>query len=181
MTYAEAFEELVAAIKRFEGCHLRAYPDPASPLYRKLADLGILKAYMAGKVAIPEIYRTLSGKPWTIGYGETLGVREGLVWTQKQADAMLRHRVGQFLLGTLKRCPMLHLEPPERWVACVDLAYNIGLGAFGASSVCRKTNRGEFDAAAQSFLLWNKAGGRVLRGLTLRRQWERATYQRADR
>jgi len=148
MTYVEAFEALVAAIKRFEGCELSAYRCPA----------GI----------------------WTIGYGETLGVKEGDVWTKEQADARLRVRVGQFLLAVLKRCPRLHLEPPERWVACVDLAYNIGVGAFGASSVCRKTNAGEFDAAARAFLLWNKAGGRVLKGLTLRREWDRETYQRVD-
>lgn len=148
MTYAEAFEELVAAIKRFEGCKLAAYRCPA----------GV----------------------WTIGYGETLGVKEGDVWTQEQADARLRVRAGQFLLAVLKRCPRLHLEPPERWVACVDLAYNIGVGAFAASSVSRKTMRGEFDQAAESFLLWNKAGGRVLKGLTIRRKWDRGTYRRTE-
>lgn len=144
MTYAEAFEELINSIKRFEGCRLRAYKCPA----------GV----------------------WTVGYGETLGVKEGDVWTQEQADKRLRQRVGQFLIGTLKRCPRLYLEPPERAVACTDLAYNIGLGAFGASSVCRSTMRGDFGIAARSFMLWNKAGGKVLRGLTLRREWDRGIY-----
>ena len=111
----------------------------------------------------------------TIGWGETLGVKEGDVWTQQQADAVLRQRVGQFMLATLKRCQQLHAAP-ERLTACTSLAYNIGLGAFSASSVCRKTNRREFSAAANSFLLWNKAGGRVIRGLTLRRQAERLMY-----
>ena len=112
----------------------------------------------------------------TIGWGETLGVKEGDVWTQQQADAVLRQRVGQFMLATLKRCPQLHAEPPERLAACTSLAYNIGIGAFAASSVCRKTNRREFPGAAKSFLLWNKAAGRPLRGLTLRRHAERHTY-----
>ena len=113
---------------------------------------------------------------WTIGWGETLGVKEGDVWTQDQADAVLRQRVGQFMLATLKRCPQLHLELPVRLAACTSLAYNIGVGAFGASSVCRKTRRREFSGAADSFLLWNKAAGRILRGLTLRRQAERLMY-----
>lgn len=112
----------------------------------------------------------------TIGWGETLGVKEGDVWTQEQADQVLRRRVGQFMLATLKRCPRLHVEPSERLSACVSLAYNIGVGAFGSSSVCRKTSRREYPSAADSFLLWNKACGRVLRGLTLRRQVERLTY-----
>lgn len=115
---------------------------------------------------------------WTLGWGETLGVREGMVWTQQQADDRLRQRAGQFLLATLKRCPALHLAPPARVAACVSLTYNIGEGAFGASSVSRHTMRQAFADAANAFLLWNKVAGRVLRGLTLRRQIERGEYLR---
>jgi len=120
-------------------------------------------------------YRCPAGV-WTIGWGETRGVKEGDVWTQGQADAVLLRRVGQFMIATLKRCPQLHAEPPERLAASTSLAYNIGVGAFGASSVCRKTKRRDITGAGNSFLLWNKAGGRVLRGLTLRRQSERARF-----
>lgn len=133
---------------------------------------GIIKQFEGCRLAA---YRDIVGI-WTIGYGETLGVREGMVWTQAQANHVLRQRVGQFMLATLKRCPALHLEPAERTVACTSLAYNIGVGAFGASSVSRKTMRQDFAGAANSFLLWNKAGGRVVRGLTIRRTLERAKY-----
>lgn len=112
----------------------------------------------------------------TIGWGETLGVKEGDVWTQERADAVLRQRAGQFLLATLKRCPQLHAEADTRLAACTSLAYNIGVGAFGASSVRRKTARHEYQGAGDAFLLWNKAGGLTLRGLTLRRQMERLRY-----
>ena len=113
---------------------------------------------------------------WTIGWGETRGVKEGDVWTQEQADRILRARVGQFMLATLKRCPQLHREPPGRLIGCTSLSYNIGIGAFAASSVSRKTSRLDYPGAADSFLLWNKSGGRVLRGLTLRREAERLRY-----
>jgi lysozyme len=113
---------------------------------------------------------------WTIGWGETLGVKEGDVWTQEYADVVLRERVGQFMLAVLKRCPQLHVEPANLLSACTSLAYNIGVGAFGACSVSRKTMRRQYASAADAFLLWNKAGGRVLRGLTLRRQYERKVY-----
>lgn len=113
---------------------------------------------------------------WTIGWGETASVREGDVWTQEQADEVLRRRVGQFLLATIKRCPQLLQESAERLAACTSLAYNIGVGAFAASSVARYTTRRNYARAADSFLLWRFAGGRVLRGLTLRRQAERAVY-----
>lgn len=120
-------------------------------------------------------YRCPAGV-WTIGWGETLGVKEGDVWTQEQADEELRRRVAQFLFATLKRCPQLLTEADERLAACTSLAYNIGVGAFGASSVRRKTARYDYQGGADAFLLWNKAAGRVLRGLTLRRQAERLRY-----
>lgn len=143
----DELERICQLVMRFEGCSLKAYPDPGT-----------------------------GGAPWTIGWGETLGVKQGDVWTQKQADDTLRRLVGQFMLATLKRCPQLHLEPPGRTAACTSLAYNIGVGAFGASSVCRHTTRLAFLLAADSFLLWNKAAGRVMRGLTNRRKLERTTY-----
>lgn len=115
----------------------------------------------------------------TIGYGETLGVTEGMVWTKEQAEEALRRRLAQFMAGVLQRCPILFLEPSQRLAACTSLAYNIGLGAFGASSVCRLSKANEWSRAADSFLLWNKAGGRVVRGLTIRRQLERSKYLEA--
>jgi lysozyme len=113
---------------------------------------------------------------WTIGYGETLGVTEGITWTQEQAEWVLKQRIGYFLLLTLKNCPQLHLEPSERIAACVSLAYNIGIGAFRASSVSRYTIRREYVNGGKSFLLWNKAGGRIIAGLTRRRELEKIKY-----
>ena len=134
--------------------------------------IGLIKSFEGCRLTA---YKCPAGV-WTIGWGETLGVKEGDAWTQEQADEALRRRVGQFMLATIKRCPQLHLEPPERLVACTSLAYNIGIGAFAASSVARHTTRRDYQHAADSFLLWNKAGGRVLRGLTRRRQAERLKY-----
>lgn len=113
---------------------------------------------------------------WTIGYGETLGVTEGMVWTQEQADATLRTRLMSFMRAVYQKCPALYLEPPTRAVACTSLAYNIGVGAFGASSVKRKTAAHEFDAAAAAFMLWRFAKGKELAGLRTRRQSESTVY-----
>lgn len=163
-------------VKDSEGLCLRAYPDPASPLSIELGRRGLLRKYKAGATEIPADMRHLSGSPWTIGYGETEGVREGMWWTESQAELQLIRRLTGFAGGVLKRCPQLHLEPPGRLAACISLAYNIGLGAFGASSVCRNTKRREYSSAADSFLLWNKAQGRIMAGLTVRRQRERLLY-----
>lgn len=124
-------------------------------------------------------YRDVAGI-WTIGWGETLDVHPGMVWTRRKADAQLRARAALFMLAVLRRCPALHLEPPRRLAACTSLAYNIGVGAFGASSVCRRLMNGDVAGAGDSFLLWNKAGGRVVAGLARRRRAERALYLSGD-
>ncbi len=117
-------------VKPFEGCHLKV----------KRGNGYLLKAYLC------------PAKVWTIGWGETgAHVTEGLLWTQEQADHTLERRLKQFLLGVYKRCPDLYLLPPEMAAACLSLAYNIGLGAFGASSVCRYIKRGEHLTAAAAF------------------------------
>lgn len=154
-----ALELSLALVKKGEGCHLTAYPDPK----------------WHGIKRTPVIWSEW-GKPWTIGWGETLGVREGDVWTQEKADKTLEARVAGFLLRCLKSCPQLHLEPPERIAACVSLAYNIGSGSFAASTVRARTMRSEYLGAGDAFRLWNKAGGLVMRGLTLRRERERTVY-----
>lgn len=111
----------------------------------------------------------------TIGWGETLGVTPGMTWTQEQADDALAIRAKQFMSGVLIRCPDL-IDSNNRLVACTSLAYNIGLGGFGVSSVRRLTSRGEYSRAADSFLLWDKAGGARDHVLTLRRRAERLVY-----
>ena len=114
---------------------------------------------------------------WTIGWGETLGVVEGMAWTQEQADAMLQKRAAWFLAKTLQHCPQLLNERPTRQAACGSLCYNIGVGAWkNVCSVRRLTARGEYAAAAEVFRRWNKAGGRTSRILTLRRSAERLEY-----
>jgi lysozyme len=155
----EALDLIIQSVKTHEGCVLIAYPDPV----------------WKGIKRTPANWNEW-GKPWTIGWGETLGIKEGMVWTQEQADDRLKQRVGQFLMAVYRKCPALFLEAPERAAACTSLAYNIGVGAFGVSSVCRNTMRHEFMAAANAFLLWNKAKGKVLRGLTIRRHEERKLY-----
>jgi lysozyme len=76
----------------------------------------------------------------------------------------------------LKNCPQLHLEPPKRIAACVSLSYNIGIGAFRASSVKRYTQRRDYGNGGRSILLWNKAGGRIVKGLDNRRKVEKIKY-----
>jgi lysozyme len=166
-------------IRNVEGCELRAYPDPASDLYKELSKHGLLRKYMTGELtALPEHLAKLSGAPWTIGYGETKGVKPGMVWTQEQADTALEARVKGFLSDVLKISPKLATEAPERIAAIVSLTYNIGAANYASSTVAKCIAAGDHNGAAAAILLWNKAGKplTVVPGLVKRRQVERDLY-----
>jgi lysozyme len=60
--------------------------------------------------------------------------------------------------------------------ALVSFSFNVGLGNLQNSTLRMKVNRSEFDAAAEQFLVWTKAGGKVLKGLVTRRNDERALF-----
>lgn len=113
---------------------------------------------------------------WTIGYGETLGIVEGMVWSQQQADEELRRRAVEFMLAVAEYAPNLRNEDARRLAACTLLAYNIGKRGFKLSSVCRHAKAGNWQKAGESFLLWDKAGGKKVRGLAIRRSLESSLF-----
>lgn len=126
-------------------------------------------------------YRCPAGV-WTCGWGETDGVTPGIVWTQAYADERFAGSLTERTEQVLAKCT---LHPTDHQLAAlVSLSYNIGMGALGSSSVLRAHNRGDHQAAARAFGLWNKArvGGvlQVLAGLTARRAAEAALYLQPD-
>lgn len=113
---------------------------------------------------------------WTIGYGHTgPDVSPGQEINEREAEQYLHGDLIRFEHGVEA---LLDGTPAsfDQFSAMVCLAYNIGLGNFRKSSVLRFHKAGDFAAAANAFLLWNKAGGKVLNGLTSRRNAERALY-----
>lgn len=143
-------------IKQFEGFRSQAYPDPAT-----------------------------GGAPWTIGYGTTaaagVGItpRRGMVISQDEAEVFLWRAV-QGIASALPS--MLTREATDdQFGAIVSFCYNVGLVNFANSSVRRRFNAGDFHGAADAFLLWNKAGGKVMPGLTRRRRAERAMFLRGTK
>jgi lysozyme len=118
-------------------------------------------------------YKDIAGV-WTLGWGETSGIKAGMTWTQEEADRRLCDRLQGFYdaVNLLTK----YQTTPFEYAAMVSLAYNIGDAAFARSSVLKAHNRGDKAAAARAFHLWNKAGGKVIRGLSLRRAKEAALY-----
>ena len=111
--------------------------------------------------------------PWTIGYGSTgSGIGPGTVWTRDQAEQRLQEHVRYFLSGMVKLSPRLATAAPRRIAAVLSWCYNIGLGNYRVSTFKKRIDAGDWEGAAEQCLLWNKAAGRVLPGLTRRRQAE---------
>lgn len=115
-----------------------------------------------------------SGGVWTIGYGSTRNVRPGQVITSKQADDLLRQD-----MATAEHAVNIGVPVPlnqNQFDACVDFAYNAGIGAFLHSTLREKVNDGDFAGAAAEFLKWGHVNGVVVDGLLRRRQAEVALF-----
>ena len=94
--------------------------------------------------------------------------------TMDEVNEILKSDLRRFESGVLKYCPSGLTQ--GRFDALVSFAFNCGLGTLQRSSIRMRHNRGDYDGAAEAFLLYTKAGGKVFKGLVTRRNDERATY-----
>ena len=114
----------------------------------------------------------------TIGYGSTYYADGRKVtlqdapMTKEEADTLLmvelRHT---YAPGVLRLCPILATHP-AKFNAIVDFVYNLGVGRLQTSTLRRKINAQDWDAAKEQLMLWTRGGGKVLPGLVKRRQAE---------
>ncbi|CAH3745854.1 glycoside hydrolase family protein [Enterobacter hormaechei] len=137
----------IALIKEFEGCKLTAYQD----------SVGV----------------------WTIGYGWTQPVdgkpiRAGMTIKQETAERLLKTGLVSYE-SDVSRLVKVGLTQGQ-FDALVSFTYNLGARSLSTSTLLRKLNAGDYTGAAGEFLRWNKAGGKVLNGLTSRREAERALF-----
>lgn len=137
----------ITLIKQFEGCKLTAYQD----------SVGV----------------------WTIGYGWTQPVdgkpiRAGMTIKQETAERLLKTGLVSYE-SDVSRLVKVGLTQGQ-FDALVSFTYNLGARSLSTSTLLRKLNAGDYAGAADDFLRWNKAGGKVLNGLTRRREAERALF-----
>ena len=135
-------------IKEFEGCKLKAYQ--------------------------------CSAKKWTIGYGNTFfedgtPVKVGDAITQDKAEKMFELISNEFSAKVAKLVPS-HITP-NQFGSLVSFAYNCGVVNLQKSTLLKKVIANHNDQSIRAeFLKWNKAGGKVLAGLTRRREAEANLY-----
>jgi len=109
---------------------------------------------------------------WTVCYGETRGVRQGDTYTDDQCAAMLARGLVTYrngLHGYLAPETKATRLTPERDAAYVSLSYNVGISGAGKSTATRRLNAGDIAGGCEALGWWNRAGGRVVRGLVNRR------------
>lgn len=113
----------------------------------------------------------------TCGWGSTgWGIVPGHAWTQEYADQRMQQDALRFARGTLALCPRLR---GDQLSAIADFAYNLGLGQLRASTLRRRINAGDMQGAVKELMKWTRGGGRVLKGLVIRRTAEAQLMQRA--
>lgn len=120
---------------------------------------------------------------WTIGYGHTSmagppNVTPGMKITAAEADKILLADLAKFSAGMMKKIKVGLTQ--GQYDALLSLAYNIGLGNFGNSTLLEKLNDGDVRGAAEEFPKWRKGGGKVLPGLVKRRAEEKALFLSGD-
>lgn len=113
-------------------------------------------------------------KVWTIGYGHTQGVKQGDKITQAQADKFLADDLESFEYYV--RAVVFKELNQSQFDALVSFVFNGGSGNFKKSTLLKLLNEGKFTQAALEFSKWNKADGKVLEGLTKRRESERLLF-----
>ena len=128
---------------------------------------------------------------WTTGVGHLIAPQDHLKmklderrlqcppeWNRtlsnEEVDQILQSDLRRFERAVLRLCP--NNLNQGRFDALVSFAFNTGIGCLQRSSIRRKHNRGDFDGAAEAFMLYRFAAGKEFRGLVNRRKDERAIY-----
>jgi len=135
---------------------------------------------------------------WTIGYGHVLyqeqirlpmvasedkiarkdyplKPEDNRVWTKQEIEDLFSLDVASFERGVLRLVPGCAGRQGS-FDALVSFAFNAGLGNLQRSTIRIRANRGEWEGAADAFMVWTKGGGKVLPGLVKRRQDERKLF-----
>lgn len=111
---------------------------------------------------------------WTIGYGCTEGVTEGMIWTREQAKAAFARELEKHS-EAVNRLVTVALGQ-RQFDALVSFSYNCGAGALGSSTLLRLLNSGDYAGAAEQFGRFIRSRGQVVPGLITRRANERAMF-----
>jgi lysozyme len=119
---------------------------------------------------------------WTCGVGHLIGDGKHLpdswnrTFTEAEIDGLLKSDLRRFELGVHKMLPNVPLRQHE-FDAIISFCFNLGLGCFQRSTLRQALLRGDKKAAMESLVKYCRAGGKILRGLQIRRLDEKALFE----
>ena len=121
-----------------------------------------------------ESYKCAAGV-WTIGYGSTKGVEEGMEISQERADMLLLEDVEVFeeAVSKLVEVPL----EQNQFDALVSWTFNLGSTNLQNSTLLKVLNNKDYEGVPAQIKRWNKAGGEVLQGLVRRREAEALLFE----
>jgi len=119
---------------------------------------------------------------YTVGVGHLIGDGKSLpeswnrTFTEAEIDGLLKSDLRRFELGVHKMLPNVPLRQHE-FDAIISFCFNLGLGCFQRSTLRQALLRGDKKAAMESLVKYCRAGGKILRGLQIRRLDEKALFE----
>lgn len=152
--------EAIKMIKHHEGVRVKPYRCPA---HLWTVGVGHVLYPEQAKLTVPERLQM------------PLKLEDFRIFSMEEVDAILAKDLARFERGVARFCPVA-LNHQGIFDSLVSFSFNVGLGNLQRSSLRMKTNRGEYEDAAEEFMKWTKAAGKVLPGLVKRRRDEQALY-----
>tara|TARA_R100000426_G_C4822442_1_gene111062 strand:+ start:1163 stop:1612 length:450 start_codon:yes stop_codon:yes gene_type:complete len=116
-----------------------------------------------------------SANVWTIGYGHTKGIIEGMEINEEIAEEYLSADLKEFE-GYVNEEVKVELEQFQ-FDALVSWTFNLGVGNLRSSTMLKKLNQAKYDEIPFEIKRWNKAAGKVVFGLVRRREAEALLFQ----
>ena len=153
-------QKCIEQIKKDEGVRSRPYQCPAL-----LWTIGVGHVIDPNHAKVPLADR--KQLPIPAGWDRVL--------SSEEIDDILRKDLARFEAGVAR---LIKVELTQgQFDALVSFSFNVGLGNLQNSTLRMKVNRGDFEGAAEQFLVWTKAGGKVLPGLVKRRTHEKEMFE----
>lgn len=162
----KALPELLVMLKHHEGVRTKPYRDVVG-----LWTVGVGHLMYPEQARLPMIDKETGKNP---RMEVQLRPEDARVFTMDEVDAILAKDLANFERGVLRLCPVGLTQP--RFDGLLSFSFNCGLGGLQRSTIRSAHNRGDFEAAANEFLKYTKAGGKEFPGLVKRRRDERARY-----
>lgn len=155
----------VDLMHRFEGCKNRPYLCPAH-----IWTIGYGHVLYQEQIRLPMVAKEgMSRKEYP------LRQEDNRVWSKAEIEELFSADVASFERGVLRLIPGV-AGRQGAFDALVSFAFNAGLGNLQRSTIRIKANRGDWEGAAEAFMVWTKGGGKELPGLVKRRKAEKDLF-----